>query len=180
MLWSTLFGIAVSVSFFLNLTDLPYLLDLSNFLNPISTGSYHMTNASRNRVNHLDLLDFLYLPYLADLPDHPVLPNFLNHPDLHTASLEWKNLHFIHCKCLQGFTGWLRGFSAIYARKTCNICRDFPAICKYYRVFPADKPLNHPVNPCKHLQCSHKITATELSTGSLDIWISRLNSSNLI
>ena len=88
MLCSTLFGIAVSVSFFLNLTDLPYLLDLSNFLNPIPTGSYHMTNASRNRVNHPDLLDFLYLPYLADLPDHPVLPNFLNHPDLHTAILE--------------------------------------------------------------------------------------------
>ena len=35
--------------------------------------------------------------------------------------------------------------------------RDFPAICKYYRGFPADiaeNPLNHPVNPCKHLQCS--------------------------
>ena len=44
----------------------------------------------------------------------------------------------------------------MYAGKTCNICRYFPAICKYYRVFPADiaeDHLNHPVNPCKHLQC---------------------------
>ena len=57
-------------SFFLNLTDLPHLLDLSNFF------------------NHSDLLDFLYLQYLAKLPDHPGIPNFLNHPDLHTASLE--------------------------------------------------------------------------------------------
>ena len=50
----------------------------------------------------------------------------------------------------------LRGFAAISAGKTCNIRRDFPAICKYYRVFPADiaeKTLNHPVNHCKHLQC---------------------------
>ena len=62
----------------------------------------------------------------------------------------------LHCKCLQGFTGWLGGFSAISAGKTCNICRDFPAICKYYRVFPADiaeNPRRVPVNPCKHLQC---------------------------
>ena len=39
------------------------------------------------------------------------------------------------------FTGvyWLiKGFSAISAGKTCNICKDSPAICKYYRVFPAD------------------------------------------
>ena len=39
----------------------------------------------------------------------------------------------------------------------CNICRDFSASCKYYRGFSADiaeKPLNHPVNTCKHLQCS--------------------------
>ena len=47
-----------------------YLLDLSNFL------------------NHPYILDFLYLPYLADLRDHPGLLNFLNHTDLHTASLE--------------------------------------------------------------------------------------------
>ena len=64
---------------------------------------------------------------------------------------------------LQMFTGVYRVikvFSAISAGKTCNICRDFPAICKYYRVFPADiaeKPLNHPVKPCKHLQWSLKI-----------------------
>ena len=34
-----------------------------------------------------------------------------------------------------------------------NICRDFPVICKFYGVFPADiaeKPLNYPVNPCEH------------------------------
>ena len=73
------------------------------------------------------------------------------------AAFSWRA---VHCKCLQGFTGWLRGFSAISAGKTCNICRDFPAICKYYRVFPADiaeKTLNHPVNPCKHLQCTPQI-----------------------
>ena len=58
-------------------------------------------------------------------------------------------LSALHCKCLQGFTGWLRSFSAISTGKPCNIFRDFPAICKYYRVFPADiaeKPLNHHVN----------------------------------
>ena len=41
-------------------------------------------------------------------------------------------------------------FTGVY-RVICNICRDFPAICKYYRVFPADiaeKTLNHPVNIC--------------------------------
>ena len=54
-------------------------------------------------------------------------------------------------KCLQGFTGWLRGFSAIYAGKTCNICRDFPGICKYYRVFLADIEENPPLSPCKSL-----------------------------
>ena len=43
-----------------------------------------------------------------------------------------------HCKCLCKITGWLEGVSEIFAGKTCNICRDFPAICKYYRVFPAD------------------------------------------
>ena len=40
---------------------------------------------------------------------------------------------------------------------SCNIYWDFSAICKYYRIFPADiaeKPLNHPVNPCIHLQCN--------------------------
>ena len=44
------------------------------------------------------------------------------------------------------FTGVYRVIKGFF----CNICRDFPAICKYYRVFPADiaeKPLNHPVNP---------------------------------
>ena len=58
------------------------------------------------------------------------------------------------------FTGNYRvfrwGVSAISAGKTCNICRDFPAICKYYRVFLADieeTPSNNPVIPCKHLQC---------------------------
>ena len=52
---------------------------------------------------------------------------------------------WIHCKCLQGFTGWLRVFSAISAGKTCNICRDFSAICKYYRVSPQQgKPAKTP------------------------------------
>ena len=53
----------------------------------------------------------------------------------------------------------MQGKPAIYAGKTCNICRDFPAICKYYRFFPADiaeKPPNHPVNTCKHLQCKSR------------------------
>ena len=46
----------------------------------------------------------------------------------------------------------------------CNICRENPAIftdCReilyHHRVFPADiseKHLDHPVNPCKHLQCT--------------------------
>ena len=46
---------------------------------------------------------------------------------------------------LQMFTGVYRVIKGFF----CNICRDFPAICKYYRFFPADiaeKPLNHPVN----------------------------------
>ena len=63
----------------------------------------------------------------------------------------------MHCKCLCKITGWLEGVSAISARKTCNICRDFPTICKYYRVFPADIaeiPSNHPVILHKHLQCA--------------------------
>jgi hypothetical protein len=29
-------------------------------------------------------------------------------------------------------------YRVISARKTYNICRDFPAICKYYRFSPAD------------------------------------------
>ena len=56
------------------------------------------------------------------------------------------------CTTLQMFTGVYRVIKGVF----CNICRDCPAICKYYRVFPADiaeKPLNHPVNPCKHLPC---------------------------
>ena len=69
--------------------------------------------------------------------------------------IHWLNI----LTTLPMFTGVyrvIRVFSAICAGKTCNICRDFLAICKYYRVFPADiaeKPLNHPINPCKHLQC---------------------------
>ena len=61
------------------------------------------------------------------------------------------------------FTGIYRDSAGVF----CNICRenpiiftDFPcnppAICKYYRVFPADiaeNPCRVPVNPCKHLQC---------------------------
>jgi hypothetical protein len=64
---------------------------------------------------------------------------------------------------LQMFTGIYRDSAGVF----CNICRenpliftDFPcnspAICKYYRVFPADiakKKRRVPVNPCKHLQC---------------------------
>ena len=79
--------------------------------------------------------------------------------------------HFItYCKCLQGFTGTLRGLF-------CNIFRENPAIftdcrgiawkiCKYYRVFPADiaeNPRRVPVNPCKHLQCRDNL-ATLLRT----------------
>ena len=71
---------------------------------------------------------------------------------------------------LQMFTGVYRVFNRFF----CNICRENPVIftdcrefagkiCKYYRVFPADiaeKLKNHPVNPCKHLQCnSIQITA---------------------
>ena len=62
------------------------------------------------------------------------------------------------------FTGIYRDSVGVF----CNICRenpviftDFPcnppAICKYYRVFPADiaeNPHRVPVNPCKHLQCT--------------------------
>ena len=43
------------------------------------------------------------------------------------------------------FTGVYRVIKGIF----CNICWDFPAICKYYRVFPAyiaEKPF-HPVTP---------------------------------
>ena len=77
---------------------------------------------------------------------------------------------YVHCKCLQGFT-------AISAGKTYNICRDFPANCKYYRVFPADiadKTLNLPVNPCKHLQClvpclSEQIMNSPLNTVCISI-----------
>ena len=62
----------------------------------------------------------------------------------------------LHCKCLQEITGFLGQVSAISAGKTCNICRDFPAICKYYRVFPvniAEIRSKNPVISCKHLQC---------------------------
>ena len=37
--------------------------------------------------------------------------------------------------------------------------------CKYYRVFLTDiaeKPLNHPVNPCKHLQCETVFILSDL------------------
>ena len=61
------------------------------------------------------------------------------------------------------FTGVYRVIKGLF----CNICwenpvifTDFPcnppAICKYYRVFPADiaeNPRRVPVNPSKHLQC---------------------------
>ena len=59
------------------------------------------------------------------------------------------------------FTGVYRVIKGFF----CNICRDFPAICKYYRVFPADiaeKPLNKPVNPCKHLQCAESKIIVQL------------------
>ncbi len=65
-------------------------------------------------------------------------------------------LNLLHCKCLQEITGFLGRVSAISAGKTCNICRDFPAICKYYRVFPVNIAEICPKNPvisCKHLQC---------------------------
>ena len=78
---------------------------------------------------------------------------------------------------LQMFTGIYRVIKEFF----CNICREnpmitigfpcnLPAICKYYRVFPADiaeKPLNHPVIPCKHLQCT-------------EFWLSMLDSELLI
>ena len=59
----------------------------------------------------------------------------------------------IHCKCLQGFTGTLRG-------DFCNISRENPVIftdcrgiagkiCKYYRVFPTDIAEIPPQSPCK-------------------------------
>ena len=47
--------------------------------------------------------------------------------------------------------------SSTYFKGFChfsNICSDFPANCKYYRVFPADiaeNPLNHAVNICSVL-----------------------------
>ena len=63
-----------------------------------------------------------------------------------------------HCRCLQGFTGTLRG-------GFCNICRENPVIftdCreiagkifKYYRVFPADIVKNL-YFPCKGLKCTY-------------------------
>ena len=56
----------------------------------------------------------------------------------------------------------IKGFFCFIYREnpvifTCFPC-NLPAICKYYRGFPADiaeKLLNHPVNPCKHLQCMY-------------------------
>ena len=49
---------------------------------------------------------------------------------------------------------------------------DFPAICKYYRVFPADiaeKTLNHPVKPCKQLQCSVMKKFEHLNQNSVSV-----------
>jgi hypothetical protein len=65
------------------------------------------------------------------------------------------------------FAGNCRDSAGVF----CNICRekpviftDFPcnppAICKYYRGFPADiaeSPRRVPVNPCKNLQCSSEL-----------------------
>ena len=65
------FEVISQIEFKTNLTDLPYhLVDLSNFL------------------NHPYLLEFSYLLDLTELPDHPGLPIFLNHTDLHTTSPE--------------------------------------------------------------------------------------------
>ena len=63
----------------------------------------------------------------------------------------------LHWKCLQGFTGWLRVFSAISAGKTLSYLQIAGKSLQILEIFPAhiaEKPLNHPVNPCKHLQCT--------------------------
>ena len=52
------------------------------------------------------------------------------------------------------FTGVYRVIKGVF----CNICRENPVIFTDCREIPADiaeKPLNHPVNPCKDLQCSN-------------------------
>ena len=63
---------------------------------------------------------------------------------------------------LQMFTGIYRDSAGVF----CNICREKPVIFTDCREIPADiagfpcrycrKNLNHPVNPCKHLQCRIK------------------------
>ena len=53
--------------------------------------------------------------------------------------------------------GWSRGFSATSAEKTLQYLQIVGKFYIHHRVFPADiseKHLDHPVNPCKHLQCN--------------------------
>ena len=68
----------------------------------------------------------------------------------------------VHCKCLQGFTGTLRGFSAISAGKNLEYLQIFPAIltdCRNCREnlqilqdFPYRYCKKNPQSPCKSLQ----------------------------
>ena len=62
----------------------------------------------------------------------------------------------MHIDTLQMFTGWLKGFSAIFAGKTLQYLQFAGKSLHVLQGFPPDiagKPLNHPVNPCKHVQC---------------------------
>ena len=92
------------------------------------------------------------------------------------------NQIIVHCKCLQAFTGTLRGVFCKICRENSVIftdCRGIAGkICKYYRVFPADiawNPCRVPVNPCKHLQCTYwvKKLGTVLVTSWPLLWIFR-------